>query len=72
MQAYADDGWFMGSVLIAQNGKVVLSKGYGWADAEWSIPNSEFPLDAIRNRLDHKGIHCSFDLVARRARKTED
>ena len=47
MQAYADDGWFMGSVLIAQNGKVVLSKGYGWADAEWSIPNSPSTRFAI-------------------------
>jgi CubicO group peptidase (beta-lactamase class C family) len=47
MQTYADDGWFMGSVLIAQNGKVVLSKGYGWADAEWSIPNSPSTRFAI-------------------------
>jgi len=47
MRAYADDGWFMGSVLIAQNGKVVLSKGYGWADAEWSIPNSPSTRFAI-------------------------
>jgi CubicO group peptidase (beta-lactamase class C family) len=47
MQAYADDGWFMGSVLLAQNGKVVLSKGYGWADAEWSIPNSPSTRFAI-------------------------
>jgi CubicO group peptidase (beta-lactamase class C family) len=47
VRAYADDGWFMGSVLIAQNGKVVLSKGYGWADAEWSIPNSPSTRFAI-------------------------
>lgn len=47
MQAYADDGWFMGSVLIAQNGQVVLNKSYGWADAEWSIPNSPSTRFAI-------------------------
>jgi len=39
-QSYADAGLFMGSVLVAENGKVLLSKGYGWADVEWNIPNS--------------------------------
>jgi CubicO group peptidase (beta-lactamase class C family) len=40
VQSYADSGWFMGGVLVAQNGKVLLSKGYGWADLEWNVPNS--------------------------------
>jgi CubicO group peptidase (beta-lactamase class C family) len=30
---------FSGMVLIAQNGKIVLDKGYGWADAEQRLPN---------------------------------
>jgi CubicO group peptidase (beta-lactamase class C family) len=30
----------MGSVLVAQNSKVLFSKSYGWADLEWNIPNS--------------------------------
>jgi CubicO group peptidase (beta-lactamase class C family) len=40
VQSYANAGWFMGSVMVAQNGKVLLSKGYGYADLEWNIPNS--------------------------------
>jgi CubicO group peptidase (beta-lactamase class C family) len=40
VQPYVDAQLFMGSVLVAQKGKVLFSRGYGWADAEWSIPNS--------------------------------
>jgi CubicO group peptidase (beta-lactamase class C family) len=40
VQSYADAQMFMGSVLVAQHGKVLFSKSYGWADAEWNIPNS--------------------------------
>jgi CubicO group peptidase (beta-lactamase class C family) len=31
---------FMGSVLVAQDGKVLLDKGYGFANLEWDIPNT--------------------------------
>src|SRR6476646_1583827 len=31
---------FMGTVLVAQDGKVVLDKGYGFANLEWDIPNT--------------------------------
>jgi len=31
---------FMGSVLVAEKGKVIFSKSYGMADLEWSVPNS--------------------------------
>jgi CubicO group peptidase (beta-lactamase class C family) len=40
VQPYADAQLFMGSVLVAQNGKVLFSKSYGWANMEWNIPNS--------------------------------
>jgi len=40
VQPYADAQVFMGSVLVARNGKVSFSKSYGWADLEWNIPNS--------------------------------
>ncbi len=36
-----DAGEFNGSVLVAQNGQVLLSKGYGPADSDRSIPNTE-------------------------------
>jgi CubicO group peptidase (beta-lactamase class C family) len=31
---------FMGSVLVAQDGKVLLDKGYGFANLEWDVPNT--------------------------------
>jgi len=40
MQPYVDAQMFMGSVLVAKDGKVVFSKSYGMADLEWSVPNS--------------------------------
>lgn len=32
-------GWFQGTVLVARDGKVILSKGYGMADAAHGTPN---------------------------------
>src|SRR5262249_11490170 len=40
VQPYVDAQMFMGSVLVAKDGKVVFSKSYGMADLEWSVPNS--------------------------------
>ena len=31
---------FMGSVLVAKNNEVILSRGYGFANLEWDIPNT--------------------------------
>src|SRR5438105_4513018 len=45
---------FMGSVLVAQQGKVLLSKGYGSANLEWEIPNSpttKFRLGSITKQF---------------------
>src|ERR1041385_5156343 len=39
VQSYAP-GKFMGTVLVAQDGKVLLDKGYGSANLEWDIPNT--------------------------------
>ncbi len=40
VQPYVDAQMFMGSVLVAKNGKVIFSKSYGMADLEWNVPNS--------------------------------
>jgi len=29
-----------GKCTVAENGKIIFSKGYGMADLEWSVPNS--------------------------------
>src|SRR5215468_2105962 len=40
VQPYVDAQMFMGSVLAAKDGKVILSKSYGMADLEWNVRNS--------------------------------
>ena len=39
MQQYYDYGQFNGSVLVAEQGKIIYEKGFGMANMEWSIPN---------------------------------
>lgn len=40
IKKYVDSTEFMGSVLIAKNGEILLKKGYGFADIENRIPNT--------------------------------
>jgi CubicO group peptidase (beta-lactamase class C family) len=40
VKPYLDVAGFNGSVLIAKSGKVLLSKGYGMANYELSVPNT--------------------------------
>ncbi len=40
LKPYLDLGGFSGSILIAKGGKVLLSKGYGMANYELSVPNT--------------------------------
>ncbi|HMH42471.1 MAG TPA: serine hydrolase [Pyrinomonadaceae bacterium] len=40
MDALVKAGWFSGSILIAQNGKVLVSKGYGMANIELEVANT--------------------------------
>jgi CubicO group peptidase (beta-lactamase class C family) len=39
VQKYADLDLFNGSILVAQEGQVILKRGYGMANFEWDIPN---------------------------------
>lgn len=45
---------FMGSILVARGGDVLLSKGYGLANVEWDIPNApstKFRLGSITKQF---------------------
>ncbi|HKO45242.1 MAG TPA: serine hydrolase [Pyrinomonadaceae bacterium] len=45
---------FNGSVLVAENGKVIHKKGYGQANMEWNIPNApdtKFRLGSITKQF---------------------
>jgi CubicO group peptidase (beta-lactamase class C family) len=40
VQTYVQNKTFMGAVLVARDSEVILSKGYGSANLEWSVPNT--------------------------------
>ena len=40
MQTQVNRNHFTGTVLVALNGKFLLAKGYGYANAEWKTPNT--------------------------------
>ena len=40
MKAATELGRFSGSILVAQEGKVIISKGYGFANLEHDVPNT--------------------------------
>jgi CubicO group peptidase (beta-lactamase class C family) len=53
-QGYARLGQFTGTVLVAIDGRTLLSKGYGLGNAEWNIPNTpqtKFRLGSITKQF---------------------
>ncbi len=69
IQSY--DKAFMGSVLVAKDGKTLLSKGYGSANLEWSIPDSpstKFRLGSITKQF----TAASFFLLQERGKLNVD
>jgi len=51
---YYEYGQFNGSILVSENGKVILSKGYGYADMEWDIsntPDTKFRLASVTKQF---------------------
>jgi CubicO group peptidase (beta-lactamase class C family) len=54
IQSYVSGKQFMGSVLVARDGKILLEKGYGFANLEWEIPNTpttKFRLGSITKQF---------------------
>lgn len=54
LAAYNKQRYFNGAALIAENGKVILRKGYGLANMEWQIPNApdtKFRLGSITKQF---------------------
>src|SRR3989442_5371253 len=50
MKATTKSGLFMGSILVARDGKVLVSRGYGMANLEWDItntPQSKFEIASV-------------------------
>ena len=60
-QAYYDAGMFQGTAIVAQDGKVLFSKGFGMANMEWSIPNTpdtRFRLGSITKQFTAMAVCC--------------
>jgi CubicO group peptidase (beta-lactamase class C family) len=54
VRADADKGDFMGAVLVARDGEVLLDKGYGSANLEWKIANdgdTKFRLGSVTKQF---------------------
>lgn len=50
----ADKGDFMGAVLVAREGQMLLDRGYGSANLEWKIPNdgdAKFRLGSVSKQF---------------------
>ena len=54
LKQYHDYGQLNGSVLVADNGKVIYEKGFGMANMEWGIPNgpdTKFRIGSITKQF---------------------
>jgi CubicO group peptidase (beta-lactamase class C family) len=59
LRVAADDNRFSGSILIARDGEILLSEGYGYAVREWDVPNtsdSVFYIGSITKQFTAMGI----------------
>jgi CubicO group peptidase (beta-lactamase class C family) len=72
VQSYVTKREFMGSVLVAEGDKILLSKGYGSANLEWDIPNApttKFRLGSLTKQFT---AACILLLEERGKLKTDD
>lgn len=74
VRSYVDSKQFMGTILVAKDGKIVLDKAYGSANLEWDIPNTpdtKFRLGSVTKQftaasillLEERGKLSTDDLV---------
>ena len=59
VQNYVDNKSFMGDVLVAEGDHIVLESAYGYADLDWSIPNTidtKFRIGSLTKQFTAAGI----------------
>jgi len=59
MTAMEENKYFHGSILVSQNGKVMLNQAYGMADYEMKIkntPKTSFPIGSLTKQFTATGI----------------
>ena len=54
---------FVGAVLVSQNGEILFSQGYGWADRENQIPNTSKTKFRLGSVLTEVQVQDSFELL---------
>src|SRR5262245_42193349 len=72
VESFVPKKQFMGSVLVAQDGTLLLDKGYGFANLEWEVPNTpatKFRLGSISKQFT---AACIMLLEERGKLKVED
>lgn len=72
VQPYVTNKQFMGSVLVARDGDVLISKGYGFANLKWDVPNTpstKFRLGSVTKQFT---ATCILLLEERGKLKVED
>jgi len=65
IQNYATKKQFMGSALVARDGKILLDKSFGFANLEWNIPNSPTTKFQIASLTKQFTAACIFLLEER-------
>ncbi|MGE5848021.1 MAG: serine hydrolase, partial [Ignavibacteria bacterium] len=54
IKVYVENRQFSGAVLVAEHGKVIYSKGFGYANMEWDIhntPDTKFRLGSVTKQF---------------------
>ena len=62
MQGSVKTNGFSGSILLAREGKPLVSKGYGLANIEWAIPNTpqtKFRIGSITKQFTSMADHAA-------------
>ena len=70
VQNYVDIKSFMVAVLVTEENRVLLNRGYGYADLEWRIANS--PVYQVSHWFTYEAVHRCQCSPAARTWKAED
>lgn len=72
VQSFVKADQFMGTVLVAEGDKVLLNKGYGFANLEWGVPNTPNTRIRIGSITKHFTAVAILLLEQRRKLKTSN
>jgi hypothetical protein len=74
VQSYVTNGDFMGSVLVARGEEILLSNGFGLANAEWNRPDAtsdKYQQSLVAAAIIRISCDCRIDLNGTPIRMSE-